>query len=63
MEEIMTVVEALKLALEKERNSIKLYRDLSQKHSGIKDLFDFLITEEQKHEKLITEKIVAVTKY
>lgn len=59
----MTSVEALNLALEKEKKSIKLYQGLSRKQSAIKDLLDFLITEEQKHEKLIKEKIVEVTKY
>lgn len=59
----MTSVEALKLALEKEKNSIKLYQELSRKHSAIKGLFDFLIIEEQKHKKMITDKISEVTKY
>ncbi len=59
----MTSVEALKLALEKEKNSIKLYQGLSRAHPAIKELLEFLIIEEQKHEKLIKEKIAEVTKY
>lgn len=59
----MTIVEALKLALGKEKNSIKLYQDLAQNHSAIKDLLLFLLNEEEKHKKLIEEKIVEVTRY
>ena len=59
----MTTVEALRLALNKETNSIDLYSDLAQKHSEIRELLTFLLNEEEKHKKLIEEKIVQVTKY
>lgn len=59
----MTPVEALKLALGKEEASIKLYNSLSQKHAEIKELLFDLLIEEEKHKKMIEEKIVEMTKY
>ncbi len=59
----MTPVEALKLALAKENTSITLYTDLSNKLPEIRELVLFLLNEEQKHKKMIEEKIVEVTKY
>lgn len=59
----MTPVEALNIALKKEEASIKLYTKLSIEHSVIKDLLQLLINEEEKHKKLIQEKLVEVTKY
>ena len=59
----MTLVEALKLALEKENSSIDLYTKLGNKHAEIKELTLFLLNEEQKHRKMIEEKIAEVTKY
>ena len=58
----MTPVEALKLALAKEQNSIDLYERLSEQHKAVKELLLFLLTEEQKHKKLIQEKIVELTR-
>ena len=58
----MTPVEALEIALEKEKASIALYQDLIAKHSVIKDLIYSLLIEEQKHKKLIEEKIVELTR-
>lgn len=58
----MTPVEALEVALEKEKASIALYQDLIVKHSVIKDLLYSLLVEEQKHKKLIEEKIVELTR-
>lgn len=59
----MTVIEieALKLALGKEENSIALYQELIAKHSNLKDLLYSLLLEEQKHKKLIEEKIRELT--
>lgn len=54
----MTPIEALKLALTKEDTSIKMYRDLATQHSAIRDLLLQLANEEEKHKKLIEEKIV-----
>jgi len=53
----MIPAEALKLALSKEVASIKLYQGLYQKHTQLKDILSFLITEEQKHKELIEKKI------
>ena len=58
----MTPVEALEVALEKEKASIALYQDLIAKHSVIKDLLYSLLIEEQKHKKLIEERIVELTR-
>ena len=58
----MTPVEALEVALEKEKASIALYQDLIVKHPVIKDLLYSLLIEEQKHKKLIEEKIVELTR-
>ena len=59
----MTPVEALELALSNEEQSIKLYEDLSIKHSALKELFSSLIIEEQKHKKKVEEKISELTRY
>lgn len=53
----ITVVDALKMALEKEKASIELYTKLSIQHKVIEELLVFLINEEQKHKKMIEEKI------
>jgi rubrerythrin len=58
----MIEVEALKLALKKEEGSIVLYQRLLAKHPALKDLMYTLITEEQKHRKLINEKITELTR-
>ena len=58
----MTPVEALEVALEKEKAAIALYQDLIEKHSEIKDLLFLLLNEEQKHKKLIEERIVELTR-
>ncbi len=58
----MTPVDALNLALTKEKASVALYRRLSEKNPAIKDLLFYLLNEEEKHEKLINEKIVELTK-
>jgi rubrerythrin len=59
----MTLVEVLKLALRKEMESVKLYTRLSQEHSAVKDTLLFLVNEEEKHQKLIEEKISELAKY
>ena len=50
----MTPVEALELALAKEEEAIKLYKDLAIKHTAIKDLLISLSSEEQKHSRIET---------
>lgn len=59
----MGPVEALKLALSKEGESIELYSRLSLEHANLKETFLFLIGEEEKHKKLIEKKISEITKY
>lgn len=59
----MTPVEALELALAKEKSAIELYRKLAQEHPAIRDLLLLLLNEEEKHKILIAKKIVEVTKY
>lgn len=57
----MIEVEALKLALSKEEGSIAVYQELIAKHPNLKDLLYSLLLEEQKHKKLIEEKIKELT--
>lgn len=58
----MTPVEALKLALSKEIEAVQMYTKMGNDHPAIKDIFFALIIEEQKHKKLIEEKIIELTK-
>lgn len=58
----MTPVEALKLALSKEAASIQLYNKLYLEHPALKELFLFLVNEEEKHKKMIEQKIYEITK-
>ncbi len=58
----MTTVEALKLALGEEVKAINLYTRLSLEHPAVKETMDFLITEEQKHKKILEKTIVEATK-
>lgn len=53
----MTPAEALRLALSKEKEAIVLYRKLAIQHSVIKDLLLELMNEEEKHARLIEERI------
>lgn len=57
----MTPVEALKLALTKENASIEFYNKLNLKHPSLKELFSFLVNEEEKHKLLIERKICLFT--
>ncbi len=59
----MIEVEALKLALKKEEDAIKAYQKMIVEYPSIKDLLYTLVTEEQKHKKLIIEKIQELTHY
>lgn len=58
----MIPVEALKLALSKETASIQLYNKLNLEHPGLSELFLSLINEEEKHKKMIEQKIYEITK-
>ncbi len=54
----MGPVEALELALEKEIAAKNLYDNFSVKYPETKDIFIFLMNEEDKHRQLIEKKIV-----
>lgn len=57
----MGPVDALKLALQKEIESAKLYERLAAEHKAAKDVFIMLLNEEQKHKALIEDKIAELT--
>jgi rubrerythrin len=59
----MTATEALKVALAKEENAIKLYKDMANKYPEIRDLLLSLLNEEEKHKQLISKKIQEITRY
>jgi len=59
----MTPVEALKLALAKEKEAIEMYGKFSIEHPAIKDLLLELQNEEYKHKQLIEKKIAELTRY
>jgi len=59
----MTPVEALQLAITKEQNAIDLYERLSRQHPVIKELLLVLLNEEEKHKKLLQDKIQELTRY
>jgi len=58
----MIDVEALKIALSKEMDAIETYQEMLVKHPNLTELLSFLLTEEQKHRKLIEAKIVELTR-
>ena len=53
----MIELEALQLALSKEQSAVEAYQKLLAEHPALKDLFYFLLSEEQKHVALIQKKI------
>ncbi|MDD5006291.1 MAG: ferritin family protein [Candidatus Omnitrophica bacterium] len=53
----MGPVEALELALSKEKEAIELYQKFYREFAAAKDIFLFLANEEQKHRNLIEKKI------
>lgn len=53
----MGPIDGLKLALEKEIEAAQLYLKMSQDYPLAKDIFFFLMGEEQKHQQLIEKKI------
>jgi|GEM_PF-357530 len=57
----MGPLEALKIALGKEKTSITLYKEFAEQYPVARDTFQFLVGEEEKHKKLIEEKITALT--
>jgi rubrerythrin len=59
----MTPTEALKLALEREEASIKLYQELIKEHPTLQGVLTSLLNEEFKHKKLIENEIFKATRY
>jgi len=57
MEGRMVAIDALKIALSKEKEAVEVYKKLLIQHPVLKDLFDFLINEEEKHVVMIEKKI------
>ena len=53
----MIDIEVLGIALSKEEEAIRAYKDMLNEHPNLKDLLYLLITEEQKHKVLIEKKI------
>jgi len=49
--------EALDLALRKEKETVEIYRKFSIEYPSMRDLFEFLMNEEEKHVSLIQKKI------
>jgi len=59
----MIDLEALKIALSRENDSITTYQRMLADHPGLKELLSFLLTEEEKHKVLIEKKIRELTQY
>jgi len=53
----MTPVEALEMALEKEREAKEMYSRFAALHPAAKEMFIFLSAEEARHEHLVSQKI------
>lgn len=49
--------EALEIALGKEKEAVEMYRKFSINHPAMRDLFEFLMNEEEKHAGIIQKKI------
>ncbi len=58
----MVELEALKLALSKEQDAVGVYKKLLAEHPRLKDLFYFLLNEEEKHVVMIEKKIAELYK-
>lgn len=59
----MGPVEALQLALKKEIEAKEAYGRFYNQYPEVREIFMFLMNEEEKHEKLIRDKISAMTRY
>ncbi len=53
----MGPIEALRQAVNREEASIKLYQGFAEQFSVAKDVFLFLLDEEEKHKKMLEQKI------
>ena len=54
----MVPLEALAIALEKEKASVKLYNRYYADYPELKEMLLFLINEEEKHQQLIEKKMM-----
>ncbi len=57
----MIPLEALRLALSKEIEAMELYSKLSLEYPTLKDIFLFLVNQEEKHKQLLEKKINEMT--
>jgi rubrerythrin len=55
-------VEALKLALGMEMDAVEFYKRMAGEHGAAKDIFQFLLNEENKHRQIIEKKIQELTR-
>lgn len=58
----MSPVDALKLALVKEKEAHDLYQRLAEEQPVAREIFLSLVIEEEKHAKLIEQRIYELTK-
>ncbi len=58
----MGPIEALELAKMIEVQSIELYQKFINEHPAARDVFEFLLDEEEKHKQLIENKILELKK-
>lgn len=58
----MDYLEALNMALGKEKEAVEIYKKMSIEHSAMRELFEFLMNEEEKHVSLIQKKITELYK-
>ena len=58
----MIMSEALELALSKEKEAVESYKKLLVEHPSLKDLFYFLLNEEEKHVAMVEKKIAELYK-
>lgn len=58
----MTPVEALKIALGKEKDAVELYKKFSIEHPEIRELLTELLIQEEVHVKRIQKKISEITR-
>lgn len=58
----MVEMEALELALSKEKEAVEAYKKLSVEQPALRDLFYFLMNEEEKHVVMIEKRISGLYK-
>lgn len=58
----MIAIEALNLALSKERDAVAYYKKMIGEHPALKDLLYYLLNEEEKHVAMIEKKIAELSR-